>query len=61
MPGGGGYGDPHKRPAERVADDVARGLVSIEAAREHYGVAVDAGGVLDEAETVRLRTKVAAE
>jgi N-methylhydantoinase B len=61
MPGGGGYGDPHKRPAERVADDVARGLVSVEAAREHYGVAVDADGVLDEAATAQLRTKVAAE
>jgi len=61
MPGGGGYGDPHKRPAEKVADDVARGLVSVESAREHYGVAVGADGVLDEAETARLRTKVAAE
>ncbi|CAN5172862.1 hydantoinase B/oxoprolinase family protein [soil metagenome] len=61
MPGGGGYGDPHKRPAEKVADDVARGLVSVESAREHYGVAVDADGVLDDAETARLRTKVAAE
>ncbi|WP_428670242.1 hydantoinase B/oxoprolinase family protein [Reyranella sp.] len=61
MPGGGGYGDPHKRPAGKVADDVARGLVSVEAAREHYGVAVDADGVLDAAETARLRTKVAAE
>jgi N-methylhydantoinase B/oxoprolinase/acetone carboxylase alpha subunit len=61
MPGGGGYGDPHKRPAEKVADDVARGLVSVESAREHYGVAVNADGVLDEEETARLRTKVAAE
>jgi N-methylhydantoinase B len=61
MPGGGGYGDPHKRPAEKVADDVARGLVSVEAARDHYGVAVHADGLLDEAETARLRTKVAAE
>jgi N-methylhydantoinase B/oxoprolinase/acetone carboxylase alpha subunit len=61
MPGGGGYGDPHKRPAEKVADDVARGLVSVEAAREHYGVTVSADGLLDEAETARLRTKVTAE
>jgi N-methylhydantoinase B len=61
MPGGGGYGDPHKRPAAKVAEDVMLGLVSIKAARELYGVAVSADGVLDEAETARLRTKVAAE
>ena len=40
---------------------VTLGLVSIKAARELYGVAVSADGVLDEAETARLRTKVAAE
>ena len=61
MPGGGGYGDPHKRPAAKVAEDVALGLVSMKAARELYGVAVLADGVIDEAETARLRTKVAAE
>jgi N-methylhydantoinase B len=61
MPGGGGYGDPHQRPAKKVADDVARELVSVEAAREYYGVAVSADGVLDEAETARLRVKAAAE
>jgi len=61
MPGGGGYGDPHKRPAAKVADDVARGLVSEKAAREHYGVVVKADGSVDEAETAKLRTKVAAE
>jgi N-methylhydantoinase B len=61
MPGGGGYGDPHKRPAAKVAEDVMLGLVSVKAARELYGVAVTADGVLDEAETARLRTKVAAE
>jgi N-methylhydantoinase B len=61
MPGGGGYGDPMKRPAARVAADVARGLVSAKAARELYGVALKADGSVDEAETVRLRTKVAAE
>jgi N-methylhydantoinase B len=61
MPGGGGYGDPHKRPAERVADDVDRGLVSQESARDHYGVALKADGSVDAAETARLRTRVAAE
>ncbi len=61
MPGGGGYGDPHVRPAAKVADDVARGLVSAKAAREHYGVALKADGSVDEAATAKLRTKVAAE
>jgi N-methylhydantoinase B len=61
MPGGGGYGDPHKRPAAKVAEDVALGLVSKKAARELYGVALTADGAVDEAETVRLRMKVAAE
>jgi N-methylhydantoinase B len=61
MPGGGGYGDPHKRPAAKVAEDVALGLVSAKAARERYGVALTAAGEVDEAETARLRMKVAAE
>ena len=55
MPGGGGYGDPATRDAGRVALDVAEGLVSPEAARRDYKVAVSADGVLDEAETARLR------
>jgi N-methylhydantoinase B/oxoprolinase/acetone carboxylase alpha subunit len=33
---GGGYGDPHKRPAAKVAEDVALGLVSAKTARELY-------------------------
>ena len=31
--GGGGYGDPHERPAELVAEDVRQGYVSAEVAR----------------------------
>ncbi len=53
--GGGGWGDPLDRPLERVRRDVAGGFVSVESAREDYGVAVDARGVVDEAETARLR------
>jgi N-methylhydantoinase B len=63
QPGSGGYGDPHRRPAERVLHDVQEGYVSPESAREHYGVAVVAvvevgggrGWMLDEAETAQLR------
>jgi N-methylhydantoinase B len=36
-PGGGGIGAPDKRPAERVARDLADGLVSAETARDLYG------------------------
>jgi N-methylhydantoinase B len=43
-PGGGGYGHPHLRDPERVLADVVDGYVSIERAREHYGVAVEYTG-----------------
>ena len=38
-----------------VARDVRNGLVSPDAARRHYGVAVNADCTIDEAETARLR------
>jgi len=54
--GGGGYGDPCQRPAELVAAEVQEGLISSAAAREQYGVVVDAaGGALDRPATARLR------
>jgi N-methylhydantoinase B len=34
---GAGYGDPARRPHDRVADDVANGLLTPERAREVYG------------------------
>jgi N-methylhydantoinase B len=43
-PGGGGYGDPHERDPELVLADVVDGYVSIEAAREHYGVEIEYTG-----------------
>lgn len=39
-PGGGGYGDPFKRPIERVVWDIKNDLVSLEGAREDYGVVI---------------------
>jgi len=36
-PGGGGFGDPHDRDRDRLAHDVAEGIVSEQAARELYG------------------------
>ncbi len=54
--GGGGYGDPRERPAEKVAEEVRDGIVSIGAARDVYGVAVHPKTFrVDEAETARLR------
>ena len=53
--GGGGYGDPRERPAELVAADVLDGVLSIAAARDDYGVVIDAKTLqLDQAAT-RLR------
>lgn len=40
-PGGGGWGDPFARDPEAVARDVRNRLVSLEAARLEYGVAID--------------------
>ncbi|MFQ5655439.1 MAG: hydantoinase B/oxoprolinase family protein, partial [Planctomycetota bacterium] len=54
--GGGGYGDPRERPAEKVREEVRDEIISIEAARELYGVAIDQDSLeIDEAETARLR------
>jgi N-methylhydantoinase B len=47
-PGGGGYGDPRRRPPERVLEDVVNGYVSIRAATSEYGVAVRYSGAADQ-------------
>jgi N-methylhydantoinase B len=39
--GGGGWGDAHERPAEKVRYDVRNSFVSSVRAREDYGVAID--------------------
>jgi N-methylhydantoinase B len=59
--GGGGLGDPRERDVDRVLDDVRNGLVSIEAARETYGVVIleDLSGV-DQAATAALRVPAVA-
>jgi N-methylhydantoinase B len=55
MPGGGGYGNPHARDPERVADDVRNGLVTPDAARADYAVVVAPDGTLDRKATDALR------
>jgi len=58
--GGGGWGDPHERPAERVQRDVACGYVSHQAARDDYGVAVSDDLSIDAEATAQLRGAKAA-
>ena len=55
LPGGAGYGDPRDRAAGDVAADVRNDLVSPDAARRDYAVAVSASGTFDEAATAALR------
>jgi N-methylhydantoinase B len=43
LPGGGGYGDPLEREVSMVARDVEDGLVSLERARDVYGVVLTEG------------------
>ena len=58
-PGGGGFGDPLDRDPERVLRDVRDGVVSAEAAREHYGVVLAPGGRRIDAEaTARRRSMI---
>jgi N-methylhydantoinase B len=53
---GGGYGDPRRRDAQAVLEDVREGKVSVAAARDLYGVAIHKRPWrIDEAETARLR------
>ncbi|GAA1783989.1 hydantoinase B/oxoprolinase family protein [Actinomadura chokoriensis] len=58
--GGGGWGDPLARPAELVAQEVLRGLVTAEGARAGYGVVCGADGVLDAQATELLRAEMTA-
>jgi N-methylhydantoinase A/oxoprolinase/acetone carboxylase beta subunit/N-methylhydantoinase B/oxoprolinase/acetone carboxylase alpha subunit len=54
--GGGGWGDPLERDAEVVRRDVLRRLVSLEKARESYGVVLDTATLaVDQEETAARR------
>ena len=55
-PGGGGWGDPKQRDPRSVQLDVLEGIVSVERARDIYGVAIDANSMeVDLVTTERLR------
>jgi N-methylhydantoinase B len=54
--GGGGYGDPLQRDPQAVAADVVNGYVSIEKAREDYGIVIDPVTLkVDSVETDKVR------
>jgi len=56
--GGGGYGDPHERDEQLVLADVLDGVLSVQAARDDYGVVIDpASLVLDPSATRLLRSR----
>jgi N-methylhydantoinase B len=56
--GGGGYGDPRQRDPEAVEADVRNEYVSIEKAREDYGVVIDPATLrVDPAATEKLRSE----
>jgi N-methylhydantoinase B len=56
--GGGGYGDPLQRDPQAVEVDVINGYVSIEKAREDYGVVLDPATLkVDIEETGRVRAE----
>ncbi len=57
--GGGGYGDPLEREADKVLADALNGKVTIEAAARDYGVQILANPLrLDRAGTERLRAQL---
>ncbi|MBI3089204.1 MAG: hydantoinase B/oxoprolinase family protein [Candidatus Tectomicrobia bacterium] len=54
--GGGGYGDPRRRPAELVLQEARNGVISVRQAREQYGVVIDpASWSVDVQATAALR------
>jgi N-methylhydantoinase B len=55
--GAGGWGDPLDRVSEAVLEDVLDGVVSIEAARDIYGVVL-VGGEVDASATEALRAEL---
>src|SRR5439155_13949043 len=58
---GGGYGDPLDRDPARVLEDVRSGVVSVEGAKNMYGVVVDeARDDVDAAATARARDEIRA-
>lgn len=59
--GGGGFGDPLERDPDKVRRDVIRGYVSLEMARDAYGVVLDrTSHEIDQAATAKRRAELRA-
>ena len=57
--GGGGWGDPLEREPAKVRGDVVRGLLTVGAAQERYGVVIGSVGLtIDDRATQELREKL---
>lgn len=62
MSSGGGFGDPLEREPERVLADVENGIVSLDEAKDIYGIVVKAEDLaIDLAETEKLRASLRQE
>ncbi|MQA81711.1 MAG: hydantoinase B/oxoprolinase family protein [Streptosporangiales bacterium] len=59
--GGGGWGDPLARDPELVGLEVLRRLVTVDGARNSYGVVCDERGTVDAGATQRLRAELGEE
>jgi N-methylhydantoinase B/oxoprolinase/acetone carboxylase alpha subunit len=53
--GGGGYGEPHERGFDQIAEDVKQGFISAAQAAEDYGVVIRSDGSIDENATADRR------
>lgn len=60
-PGGGGWGDPFLRDPRAVLADIEAGLVSVEAARDQYGVVLRDGSVDAEATEAARTSRLIAD
>lgn len=57
--GGGGYGDPLERDPELIENDMADGYVSVESAKEDYGVVINRENMgVDKEATDNLRASM---
>jgi len=59
--GAGGHGDPFERDPAMVAWDALEGYISLQAARDQYGVALKGDFSVDEAQTAWLRQRTKAQ
>lgn len=59
--GGGGYGPPHERPAEKVERDLAEGWITAGRAGDVYGVVIGEDGGVDPGATAQRRASMVVE